>query len=195
MSDYLKLSLKTRLAWLKKQKQDAGRLTGWPKPSGGYYPIPKLRPEADKTNARFETSLLWWEETETLARKIVFADQVCRSIRHTGWWCDDFQDAKARGVVLSLSHGRFLAGIADPHNFDDKGMTGPCVIETGEIFSGEDAQTEAAHRADNIAKLYAEREREYQEQENARIAAEEKEAFEKQQRETELQTQYAEVWP
>lgn len=77
-------------------------------------------------------------------------------IEHHGWYLDDvFQDETIHGAVLALPHGRFLSGYEDPFN---DGM----YIWSDEIFEGKRAHIEAARRADRIAEIYAEHEREYQ---------------------------------
>ncbi len=137
-------------------------------------------------------TLLWIEEAHCLARSIRFCDDVAKSIRHTGWFLDNFQDDKARGVVLALSHGRFLAGIADPYNFDTQAKQGPCIIETGRIF---DDETKAAHVADDLAEECAENAREEfeadQQAQREEKAREDAEAA----RVLELQTLAAVCWP
>lgn len=90
-----------------------------------------------------------------------WADEVV-NLRHTGWFCDEFQDDKIRGLVVRLPHGRFLAGWS-------MGEQMASAVE-GEIYTSE---SEAAYAADSIAERVAESEREYQEEERARLDAEE----------------------
>lgn len=52
-----------------------------------------------------------WFAPRNAPGRIQFADKVSAWIRHTGWFCDRYQDEKARGIVCALSHGRFLAGV------------------------------------------------------------------------------------
>lgn len=83
-----------------------------------------------------------------------WADDVDTSIRHTGWFCDEYGDGdKIRGIVVLLPHGRFMAGWSM-----GKGMAS--TIEP-DIF---DDAVEAARAADSIAENAADREREYQAQ-------------------------------
>lgn len=77
---------------------------------------------------------------------------VC--IDHTGWFCDEYGDGgKIRGIVVSLSHGRFLAGWSM-----GEGMASS--VDADIYASAEDA----AYAADSMAERAAESEREYQEQ-------------------------------
>ena len=80
-----------------------------------------------------------------------WCDDICRDIRHTGWFCDDFQDSKIRGIVMRLPHGRgFLAGWSM-----GEGMASEI---DGYIYA--DA-IDAARAADSMAETVAENEREY----------------------------------
>lgn len=93
-----------------------------------------------------------------------WADEVDNSIMHTGWFTDDYCSGdKIRGIVISLPHGRFLAGWSMGEgmasNFD------------GEIY--DDAK-EAAQAADSLAENAAESEREYQEEERQKEEEEER---------------------
>lgn len=82
-----------------------------------------------------------------------WCDEVCNSIRHTGWHCDSFQDSKIRGIVMRLPHNRgFLAGWS----------MGDGMISEIEYIIYDD-EHDAAHAADNIAEAVAEKEREFQE--------------------------------
>lgn len=75
------------------------------------------------------------------------------SIRHTGWFADEFQDSKIRGVVFTLPKGRgFLAGWSM-----GEGMASGVECEVYETAR------EAAYAADSIAENVAERQREFEE--------------------------------
>ena len=77
------------------------------------------------------------------------------NIRHTGWFCDNFQDTKIRGIVMQLPRGRgFLAGWS----------MGESMVSEIEYQIYDDA-VDAAWAADSIAECVAEREREYRESE------------------------------
>lgn len=85
-------------------------------------------------------------------------------INHTGWFCDDFQDQKIRGLVFHLPKSRgFLAGWSYGEH-----MAGE--VDTSTIYESECL---AARAADSLAERLAEAEREHNEQEEARIKAEE----------------------
>ena len=78
------------------------------------------------------------------------------SIRHTGWFCDEYGDGdKIRGIVILLPHGRYMAGWSM-----GKGMAS--TIEPG-VF---DDIVDAARVADSIAENAADNEREYQASQN-----------------------------
>jgi len=85
-------------------------------------------------------------------RRVEFADEIPGAmIRHGGWFCDMDQDQTMRGVVVRLTHGRYLSGWTMGY--------GMCAAINGEIFT--DIIT-AAHHADASAECAAEKEREYQ---------------------------------
>lgn len=83
-----------------------------------------------------------------------WADDVDGShINHHGWCTDEFGDfEKIRGIVVLLPHGRFMAGWSM-----GEGMASS--IEP-EVFTDI---VDAAHMADECARIAAEKEREYQE--------------------------------
>lgn len=71
-------------------------------------------------------------------------------VRHTGWFCDDFQDQKIRGLVFRLPHSRgFLAGWSL-----GEGMA------SGLEYEIYDYEIEASRAADSLAENIAEAERE-----------------------------------
>lgn len=92
----------------------------------------------------------WWSEERNAPGRVSFADTVV-SLHHTGWFLDSNQDGKARGVVVRLPRGQFLAG------FEDGRGNWEC---TGQLF---DSAEDAAHDADEQARIYAEKEFEYSE--------------------------------
>ena len=78
-------------------------------------------------------------------------DEVCRSIRHTGWFADAFQDQTYRGVILKLG-ARFVAGyVASDGDGDGQ------VWDRSTVYG--DA-TSAALAADSLAQHGAEEDRE-----------------------------------
>jgi hypothetical protein len=73
-------------------------------------------------------------------------------IDHTGWFCDEFEDNKIRGVVFRLPHGRgFLAGWSMGES-----------MASGVDYAIHDDVRDAAYAADGIAEHRADCEREYQ---------------------------------
>lgn len=97
-----------------------------------------------------------------------YCDEVAR-INHTGWWTDEYQDQKIRGIVFRLPRSRgFLAGWT----------MGESMASTVEVDIYE-TEREAAYAADSMAESAAEKEREYQAKEEAeRLAEEEREEAE-----------------
>lgn len=83
-------------------------------------------------------------------RSIRFADDVLpRAIQHKGWFADSkgYGDRGViRGIVASLSHGRFLSG----YHWSDNGEH---VLFVRHVFDSED---DAARDADQEAERYAE---------------------------------------
>ena len=80
----------------------------------------------------------------------VWCDEVDGArIKHTGWFCDEYQDEKIRGLVVRLPHGRFLSGWSMGE--------GMCGEVDGRLYTNE---VEAAYAADSMAEDVAERERE-----------------------------------
>ena len=82
-----------------------------------------------------------------------WCDDVCSSIRHTGWYCDSFQDSTIRGLVMRLPKNRgFIAGWS----------MGEGMISEVE-YTIYDDKLDAARVADSLAEDVAEKEREFQE--------------------------------
>lgn len=116
-----------------------------------------VRPMAwrDCRFASFKTtpSLNWcdeyWVTFDNLLPRQQYADEVRKSIGHRGWFTDSHYDGKARGVVVNLPHGRFIAGYEWSDNDE--------IVYYPEIF--EDAR-EAARSADYHAEKFAESQRE-----------------------------------
>ena len=93
-----------------------------------------------------------------------YCDDISNArIRHTGWFTNEFQDDKIRGVVFRLPNKRgFLAGWT----------MGEGMASELDYYVWDD-EVDAAHAADSQAEDAAERQREYEEEENERIRAEE----------------------
>ena len=97
-----------------------------------------------------------------------WCDDVADScIEHTGWFCDGYQDSKIRGIVVNLTHGRYLAGWS-------MGESMASTVDR-DVYT---CPIDAARAADSMAETAAEREREYQEQWQERQARDDLEALE-----------------
>lgn len=84
-----------------------------------------------------------------------WADDIV-NLRHTGWFADQFQDEKIRGMVFTLPHGRgFLAGWS----------MGEGMISALETYIYAD-QESAAYAADSTAEHIAELNRESEDQDD-----------------------------
>lgn len=152
-----------KYAWRLPRGPMAKRLANAKNPVTGEYqlrPIPRQAGEASTffyLDSDFMPGLRW-----------KWCDELGSSkVKHTGWWCDEYQDSKIRGLIMRLPKGRgFLAGWS-------MGTSMASQVEISTIYS---APEQAALAADSMAENAAEKEREYQEQENARIEAEEEAA-------------------
>lgn len=90
-----------------------------------------------------------------------WCDEIARTIRHAGWFCDAHQDETIRGLVFRLPRGRgFLASWSM-----GTGMASAVDCET--IY---DEELDAALAADSWARNVAEQEREYQAREELEAA-------------------------
>lgn len=120
--------------------------------------------EAEGMDGDFQPGLRW-----TWADEV---EGVGRSIDHTGWWADDHESDKIRGMVFRLNHGRgFIAGWSM-----GAGMIGNVEYD---IY---DEERTAAYAADRMAERAAEDSREAdeeyrKEQEAIEKAAEEEQAM------------------
>lgn len=88
-----------------------------------------------------------FDENSIPVRRVRFADAVTR-ISHKGWYVDcegNGDRGVIRGIVASLSHGRFIAG----WHWSDNGEYS---LDTNEVFSNDD---DAAKAADNAAERIA----------------------------------------
>lgn len=105
-----------------------------------------------------DTGLRWVENVSKGWRLIGYADDLNRSIQHTGWFTDgDGMSETLRGIVYRLPSRKgspvYAVGYADPWNDD-------CALL--EIVTDCDDDSDAALRADSIAERCAETDREYQ---------------------------------
>jgi hypothetical protein len=114
----------------------------------------KLSKQSRQFDAGTDTNgaLYYFADRNAPVRYTKYADELCCAIEHTGWFCDPDQNEKCRGIVGAISHGRFLAG----YELTDSGR---------KVFSPKtyDCEYDAAHAADEEARIYAEKEYEYQE--------------------------------
>lgn len=144
----------------------------WQRGAGNVTIQPKERP--------LQSGRYAWIENYASAglRKAGFADEIARrGIDHNGWFIDAFEDEVYRGIVLQFpgrkGKAQYIAGYADPYN------SGAVFVDLADIIEGDgseddsDARRTAAHRADRIAEIHAERERDYQAVANARFRFEE----------------------
>ena len=93
---------------------------------------------------QFGASVWYAHDGEQFPRE-VYADACLSGIRHEGWFTDSYQDEKARGLVVKLPHGKFIAGYEWSANGER--------VYFPEIF---DSETDAAHQADGHAERFAE---------------------------------------
>lgn len=123
--------------------------------TGDYYHAPKQNSEG----------LGFYLDSDGMPQlRWTWADEVdgCR-VDHTGWYSDEYQDSKIRGIVLRLPNNRgFLAGWSMGEHMASS-------LEY-HIYSDE---VDAAYAADAIAEHVADEERDYQESERERIRCEE----------------------
>jgi hypothetical protein len=116
----------------------------------------------------------WIENTESAGLRFVgYCDEICQSIRHTGWWTDEYGDRETlRGAVWQLparrSVARYIAGYEDPDNegaayvdLDIVSFAPAISLSRRGDHANESAKRDAALRADSIAERIAESEREY----------------------------------
>lgn len=130
-----------------------------------------------------DTSQRLIEDTDAAGLRFVgFADELA-NLRHIGWctspdgWCEDVM----RGAVwlLPARHGcsQYVYGYVDPWN-DDAALIEFEPIEgerggTGYSAATDQAATDAARCADSMAEHAAEKVRDYEAAESARVRAEE----------------------
>lgn len=137
------------VATLPKGSKDK-RLERYKRPiCGPYYHAP--RPE----NAGKGPGFYLGDDSAPFLLRWQYCDEVATSIRHTGWFADEYQDDKFRGLVFRLPRGRgFLAGWTM-----GEGMSSAV---DGCIY---DDELSAALAADSMAEKAADDEREAREAE------------------------------
>ena len=87
---------------------------------------------------------VWYAHTGAAFPREEYADECYRGIRHKGWFTDTYQEEKARGIVVRLPHGKFIAGYEWSAN-DER-------VYFPEVFVDE---SDAAHQADGHAESFA----------------------------------------
>lgn len=103
----------------------------------------------------------WVEDTNRAGlRWVGFSDEII-SMRHTGWYCDNYMESTMRGAVWQLpardSVPLFVYGYCDPYN------DGAACIS----FDHTDCKEDAARWGDSFAESVAEDAREYDAKESA----------------------------
>lgn len=107
---------------------------------------------------------VWYSLDGAQFRDECFADEVRESrLNHRGWYCDTIQESVARGIIGRLTHGRFITGYY--LSLNDERVYFPGVF---------DDETDAAHAADEHARVIGEQEMEHAERFDAAIRLESK---------------------
>lgn len=126
---------------------------------------------------------IWYTQSGAEFRNERYCDDIgVRGIDHRGWFTDDMQDEKVRGIVASLPHGRFLAGYITSVN-DER-------VYFPDIF---DDEKDAARMADEHARIAADNEREWRERDDAEQREAEQREREQEEAEDEERAALAEV--
>lgn len=99
-----------------------------------------------------KTIPVWYYMNESVPVRTIKPCHEIINMRHTGWFCDPYQESKAFGIVGSLPHGRFIAGYELIENDEQ--------VFFADIF---DNANDAAHAADSHAEHIADQEREHAE--------------------------------
>lgn len=125
--------------------------------------------DRSKPTPQTERGHFYLENPSGMLRLVGTADEVAKAegswhlIEHTGWYMDEFQDETCRGVVYRLparkGESLFVPGFTTSYN--DDGAT----LDFRLIF---DDALDCARYADELARVYAKREREYQAAASAR---------------------------
>jgi hypothetical protein len=110
----------------------------------------------------------WVENIGDGLRKVGDAHEIVKRLGHTGWFTNQFQDETVHGEVYQLPArggiAQYVPAVNDPCNDDCA-----CV----DFTSVTDDKEDAARQSDSMAERWAEREREYQAEESAKIRLEE----------------------
>ncbi len=95
---------------------------------------------------------IWYAHAGAQFPREKYADECYQGIRHEGWFTDAECDEKARGIVVRLPHGKFIAGYEWSCNGER--------VYFPEVFVDE---SDAARRADAHAESFADACREHDE--------------------------------
>ena len=93
---------------------------------------------------------IWYADTGPAFPRETYADECAGGPDHHGWFTDAECDEKARGIVVRLPHGKFLAG----YEWSANGGR----VYFPEVFADE---RDAARRADSHAESFADACREH----------------------------------
>ena len=93
---------------------------------------------------------IWYADTGPAFPRETYADECAGGPDHHGWFTDAECDEKARGIVVRLPHGKFLAGCEWSANGER--------VYFPEVFVDE---RDAARRADSHAESFADACREH----------------------------------
>ena len=88
---------------------------------------------------------VWYAQDGEQFPREGYADECYQGIRHKGWFTEGSHVETARGLVVKLPHGKFIAG----YEWSDNGER----VYFPEVF---DSETDAAHQADGHAERFAE---------------------------------------
>lgn len=137
---------------------------------------------------RLGDNYAWIENTKSAGLRFVgYADEITR-LDHNGWYVDEDQDSTYRGAVWQLPArkgvARYIAGYVDPNNKGAAFVSLDVISEKGgwsrlpgrvgsswwpQEHANDEAKHDAAQQADEIARIYAEKERDYTAVANARF--------------------------
>jgi hypothetical protein len=129
-------------------------------PSSTHYTNSRVNPPWQSGSA----TLRWIEKPSSIGLRLVgYADEII-SLRHKGWYTNDYQEETIRGIVYQWparnGKERFVYGYEDPNGNGNAAAL---------CFDVADDKDDAARWADSVAEYAAEEEREYNAASDARI--------------------------
>ena len=117
-------------------------------------PVHRVGPYTFRSDADHETFSFYLDSAFCPDLRWTYADEITYLIRHRGWYCDDFQEDTMRGIVFRLPKSRgFLVGWT---------MGDGMISEIDRRWILDDEE-QAAHAADECARVAAEYARDHQE--------------------------------